>query len=309
MPLQQDPSTRRQFLGKTLAVAAGAGVVAASREEQALLAWTESAEPSAGGAVQGLPCGKIGHLTVSRLICGGNLFSGFAHSRDLVYVSSLMKHYFTPERILDTLEVCEQNGINTAVMRCDEHITGLLRRYRQERGGRIQWIAQTYPTEQKPLENQQMAIDNGAVGAFVQGMSADRLVGAGRLDVIEKVLSFVRQNGLVAGVGSHSLETPRAVEREGLQLDFFFKTFNGVDYHSQKPEEVAELMQPIQRPWIAFKVLGAGAVAPADGFGRALTAGADFLNVGMFDFQVRENAALLKQLLAGPLSRQRPWRS
>jgi len=36
--------------------------------------------------------GKIGRLSISRLICGGNLFSGFAHSGDLVYVSSLLKH-------------------------------------------------------------------------------------------------------------------------------------------------------------------------------------------------------------------------
>jgi hypothetical protein len=220
-----------------------------------------------------------------------------------------MKHYFTPERILDTLQLCEQNGINTAVMRCDEHIRELVRRYRRERGGKIQWIAQTYPTEQKPLDNIQMAIDDGAAGAVVQGIVADRLVSAGRFDVIGKVLSFLQQNRLVAGVGSHFLETPRAIEREGLQPDFFFKTYNGVDYQCEDPEGVADVMQRIERPWIAFKVLGAGAMAPQEGFRLALTAGADFLTVGMFDFQVRENAALLKQLLAGSLTRRRPWRS
>ena len=57
-----------------------------------------------------------------------------------------MKQYFTPERIMDTLELCEANGVNTAVMRCDQHIIGVLNRYRKERGGKIQWIAQTYPT-------------------------------------------------------------------------------------------------------------------------------------------------------------------
>ena len=48
-------------------------------------------------------------------------------------------------------------------------------------------------------------------------------------------------------------------------------------------------MQTITRPWIAFKVLGAGVVKPKDGFSLALKMGADFLTVGMFDFQVKEN--------------------
>jgi hypothetical protein len=68
-------------------------------------------------------------------------------------------------------------------------------------------------------------------------------------------------------------------------------------------------MQAVGKPWIAFKVLGAGVVAPRTGFPLALEAGADFLNVGMFDFQVQENARLVKDLLAKGLSRQRPWKA
>ena len=68
-------------------------------------------------------------------------------------------------------------------------------------------------------------------------------------------------------------------------------------------------MKTVDRPWVAFKVLGAGAVTPAHGFRMALEGGADFLTVGMFDFQVRENAALMKKLFASPLARSRPWRS
>ena len=61
VPHQQDPSTRRQFLSKTLAAASGAGVLAAaSREEQALLAWAQTGRPEVRRAVQGLPCGGLG---------------------------------------------------------------------------------------------------------------------------------------------------------------------------------------------------------------------------------------------------------
>ena len=34
-----------------------------------------------------VPTGKIKHLEVSRIIPGGNLVAGFAHARDLIYVS------------------------------------------------------------------------------------------------------------------------------------------------------------------------------------------------------------------------------
>ena len=102
---------------------------------------------------------------------------------------------------------------------------------------------------------------------------------------------------------------PTAVEKAGLQPDFYFKTLNSVAYYTQEPQEVADFMKGHQRPWIAFKVLGAGAVKPRDGFELAFRMGADFLNVGMFDFQVQEDAATVRSLLAADLRRERPWRS
>ena len=108
---------RRRFIGKSLTIA-GAGILAGvSLEEQTLLAGPEDATPSTSDpSGQRLQTGNIGKLKISRLICGGNLFSGFAHSRDLVYVSALMKQYFSPEKIMDTLQLCEENGVNTAIL-------------------------------------------------------------------------------------------------------------------------------------------------------------------------------------------------
>jgi len=299
--------SRRAFMGESL-LASGAGAVAGLALEGFAARGQAAQPPAPNTPAERLPTGTIGKLKVSRLICGGNLFVGSAHSRELMYVSALMQHYFTPERIMDTLELCEASGINTAVMRCDEHILGVLRRYRKERGGKIQWIAQTYPTATS-LTNVKLAVDNGAAAVFPQGGVGDQLVSSGRLDALGKVLDFVHQNGLAAGIGSHSIDTPKAAEQHGLAPDFYFKTFNAVGYNSQKPPEIAEFMQTVQRPWIAFKVLGAGVVKPRDGFSLAFRLGADFLTVGMFDFQVKEDVKIAAELLAGDLPRQRPWRS
>ncbi len=54
-------------------------------------------------------------MNISRIICGGNLISGYAHSRDLIYLSSLLKKYFSDERIMETWRICEQQGINTMI--------------------------------------------------------------------------------------------------------------------------------------------------------------------------------------------------
>jgi hypothetical protein len=61
-------------------------------------------------------------------------------------------------------------------------------------------------------------------------------------------------------------------------------------------------------PWIAFKVLAAGAIAPKSGFKYAFENGADFVAVGMFDFEVKEDVAALQSVLTG-LQRERPWRA
>jgi hypothetical protein len=302
---------RRRFVEKSLRVCAGitAGL---AFEHPALLAHLKSGTAPAQNKVPPSgppPMGKIGRLSISRLICGGNLFSGFAHSGDLVYVSSLLKHYFVPEKILDTLQLCEQGGINTAILRTDDHIVGILRRYRKERGGKIQWIAQTYPKVDNLKENIQIAIDNGAVGAYMMGGIGDTFLKEGRIDLIGEVVSFIKQNGLVAGVGSHSLDLPKTVEKQGFDPDFYFKTMNAVAYESQDPAEVARFMKTVKKPWIAFKVLGAGRMKPREGLDLAFRLGADFVNVGMYDFQVGEDISLVREVVANHEQRDRPWRA
>jgi hypothetical protein len=66
-------------------------------------------------------------------------------------------------------------------------------------------------------------------------------------------------------------------------------------------------MQEVEKPWIAFKVLAAGAIRPESGFRYAIENGADFICVGMFDFQVEENARLVQKILPQSQNRERAW--
>jgi len=60
-------------------------------------------------------------------------------------------------------------------------------------------------------------------------------------------------------------------------------------------------------PWIAYKVLAAGAIKSKDGLRFAYENGADFACVGMFDFQIVENANIVHETLNDQLNRQRKW--
>src|SRR6266436_5815637 len=101
-------SSRRDFFKRSAAVALTAPLLT-SLEEYALQA-QEAKPPSVSSPrPAALPTGSIGKVKLSRLICGGNLISGFAHSRDLIYVSPLLTHYFTDEKIMKTWSLCEQH--------------------------------------------------------------------------------------------------------------------------------------------------------------------------------------------------------
>jgi hypothetical protein len=66
-------------------------------------------------------------------------------------------------------------------------------------------------------------------------------------------------------------------------------------------------MRKLNQPWIAFKVLAAGAITPEEGFRYALENGADFLCVGMYDFQMVKNVNTALALLHSNLPRERAW--
>ncbi len=303
--------SRRRLIGRTLAVSASmaAGISFEHRALLAQLAARRSSSKVESEPIQGLQSGVFGGREVSRLIIGGNLISGSAHAGELIYQSDLMTRYFDSERIFETWTLAERNGINTTLMRCDPHIIEHYGRFQRERGGKLHWIAQTAPEQGDPVQNAKLARDHGAFAVYLHGGVSDKLVEEGKVDQIGEAVEGFKRVGVFAGVAAHRLETIQAVRQSSLDPDFYMFTINRVNYLSSDPAEIDAYMASIEKPWIGFKVLGAGRDHPKDGFLHAFQRGADFIAVGMFDWQVRDDVASAKELLAGKLSRQRPWRA
>ena len=51
-------------------------------------------------------------------------------------------------------------------------------------------------------------------------------------------------------------------------------------------------METVEKPWVAFKVMAAGAITPRMAFPYAYRNGADFVIAGMFDFQVETDVKI-----------------
>ncbi|MBN2508469.1 MAG: hypothetical protein JXQ71_17460 [Verrucomicrobia bacterium] len=323
------PLARRGFLKRSLALSMAAPVVM-SLEERALLAreTAPTAVPPKPGSAARLPLGTIGKVRISRLICGGNLISGYAHSRDLIYVSKLLMHYFTDEKIMETWALCEQHGINSMIAYPgDPHAVEVYAKYRA-RGGTIQYLAQIGPKKNDLDTEIKKAVDAGAAGAFLVGNQGDLWTREGAVGLIGDLVQRIKAAGLIAGVAGHELRTIRTVEHAGVAPDFYVKTLHNTNYWSKRrPEQTQEVidnygtdnywcrdaqetirfMASVDRPWIAYKVLAAGAIQPRSGFTYAFANGADFAAVGMFDFQVAEDVAVANQVLSSKLERERDW--
>ena len=263
-----------------------------------------------------LPYGHIGDLKLSRVILGGNLIGGWAHARDLIYVDKLVKSYHTKDKIFETFFLAEKCGINCFLT--NPVLSQVISEYWKRNIGTIKFISDC-AYQGDLTAGIKISVDSGAHSCYVQGGIADNLVQEGKIEQIARALELIRQNGLPAGIGAHALKTVQACVEYGLKPDYWMKTIHPVNYWSATPQqekdniwctnpgETIKYMQNLQQPWIAFKILAAGAIHPKEGFQFAFKNGADFICVGMYDFQIVDDVNMALEVLPDCMQRDRRW--
>ena len=220
---------------------------------------------------------RIGQLDVSRMIIGGNPFSGFSHQgpeKDLE-----MTRYYTTACIKDTLRRAEVLGINMFLGRADRHITRMLWEYWDE-GGTIQWFAQTCPEYVSINRSIAEAIGGGAAACYVHGGQMDFFLAQDRLDEIPTAIAQIRDAGLPAGIAGYNPKVFAWAE-EHLDVDFYMCAYynpshrdehaelvHGVKecYVPEDREAMVQMIQHLSKPVIHYKVLAAGRNDPQDAF-------------------------------------------
>lgn len=269
-----------------------------------------------------LPTVKLGEHDVSRLIMGGNPFSGGSHTSpelDQAFVD-----YYTTENMKLALRECEANGINATQLRGDRHIMRMLHEYRNE-GGKLQWIAQTASELRDLPGNIHGCASAGAIGIYHHGTRTDGLWRAGQIDEVGELLKVMRASGVAVGLGTHLPEVIEYAEERGWDVDFYMACFYtlgiarplngtmgqflaGETYDEADRERMAQVIRATPKTCLAFKILAASrkcessaTVREAFRWAFANIKPRDAVVVGMFQRDVNQvamNAGLVRELLA-----------
>ena len=259
-----------------------------------------------------LPVVDFCGLKITRLVIGANPFGGFSHqnpARD-----EEMKTWHTPERIVETWQRAWDAGINTMVTNNETpHVIDAVREYLSG-GGPLQWIAQL---SDRPYTNMLEAMDDavsiGAAAAYFHGGLLDGFFQNHDTETLHSWVAHARDLGLPIGVAAHDPRVHDWVAKLDI-VDFHVVCFfNCGSLHSGQGHRfrladvapAAECVQRLQKPCIAYKVMGAGRIDPlmALEYAFANIKPGDVVNVGMHrgdkDDMVEENAAMVQEILSG----------
>ena len=260
---------------------------------------------------------------VSRLICGGNPFSGFSHVN--AELDREMVEYYTGPNTQALLDECLAQGINTMQSRGDRHQMRAVLDHHLG-GGEIQWIAQTASEFASIPANIAEIACYQPIAIYNHGTHTDNCWHRGDMDAVRDLVRCIKDQGLPAGVGTHIPEVIEHIEAEGWETDFYmccfynlarqYKSAPAVEqdayardkFPAADPVRMTAVMRQVNKPCLGFKFLAASRkcgsaedLHAAFEFALGNIEPTDALVAGMFQKhknQIAENAAIVRAVLA-----------
>jgi hypothetical protein len=293
----------------------GAAMVAASQ----LTPLSSAAGTIQAASTADLPTIQLGPHKVTRLISGGNPIGGFGHS--VPNMSRHMLEYFTLERTIEYLEKCVREGINTWQFDHMEKPNAALRAVR-ERGSKLHFIC-LHAERGKDASLKAVITDMNPIAIVHHGGVTDTLFRTGKAQQVHDFVKRVHDQGVLAGVSSHSPDNIRRIADQGWENDLFMTCFYYVSRPKEEqqklmgkvivdepflesdPVEMTKVIRQVNKPCLGFKILAAGrrcadqeSVAKAFRFAFENIKPTDAVIVGMyprFEDEVRLNAGYARK--------------
>jgi hypothetical protein len=259
-----------------------------------------------------LPTVDFCGLQVTRLILGANPFGGYSHQNERR--DREMQSYYTVERIRETWQRAEAAGINTMITNNETpHVLQAVREYRAA-SGPLQWIAQVNGRDKADMARAiDEGVDIGCKALYFHGALVDDAYRRRDEETLRSWTDHARRRGVPVGVAGHAPEAHLWVDSLGV-VDFHAVClFNCGSLHTGKGHKFSlvdmgpavECIRRIQKPCIAYKIMGSGRIDALMAFEYAFESikATDVVNVGMYrgdkDNMVEENVAMVREILRG----------
>jgi hypothetical protein len=173
--------------------------------------------------------------SISRLICGSNIFGGLSHWS--AFINREMRAWYTPEQIVNTYRRCTEVGINTFEP-LSSTTPGLPARggpparagapaaparrdsYAElaKEGIKIQGFLRG---QGDPARVEAMAKTPGVIGIHHYGVATDNWFKQGQLDTARDYVKRIRDTGLLVGVAAHMPDAIAEVESQNWDIDYY----------------------------------------------------------------------------------------
>jgi hypothetical protein len=278
---------------------------------------------AAGAPVAPLPTVKFaGKYDISRMVIGTNPLMGYSHFNSIL--DKCMREYMTPEKRIETILAAEQAGVTTWQLHYHKDTIAILEGVRAK-GSKIQPFLLSDFELQKDFTMIPGLAKMGFLGMAHHGNRTDEAFRSGNMDSVKEYVMRVKDAGVLAGVSTHNPEVVEWIESKGWPTDYYMTCLYRV---SRTPEEAKALMngerplgetflekdparmtaviRKVNKPCLAFKILGAGRaggsreqIEAAFKFAFTNIKPNDAVIVGMwpkFKDEIAENCSIVRQL-------------
>jgi hypothetical protein len=250
---------------------------------------------------------SIGHLALSKVICGSNPFYGHSHfssARDAAY-----KQQFDDATIEGLIKHGLELGINAVESSANERIVNILAGLRKATKSPLNFIGSTRLDETSELKRHEdklaFLIQHRAPICIIHAQYLERQGARGEIKGLDKLVDSIHAAGLYAGVSCHRVATVELCELKKYGIDVYMFPLNpaGFVYPGYAGKETAEerinLVRGIAKPFILMKTLAAGRLPPSESlpFAFANSKPGDILNLGFGSLaEMDECVGIINQL-------------